>query len=147
MDRRNQSQSPNSIISNKRQVAGQSAGSNQGGGVRMGGNQSARPVNWSSSTLLIKAVWIDSQGRKWLRQVPVGHEDEAQFGIELGPPDISGLGLSESISIKLHNELFNRNLITWDDVKQRPGEVQAALQAALKVDAGMIMGLYKNEVI
>jgi hypothetical protein len=93
---------------------------------------------------LIKAVWIDIQGRKWLRQVPKGHEDEAQFGIELGPPDISSLGLPEAISINLHNELFNRGLITWDDVKQRPGEVQAALQAALKVDAGMIMGLYKG---
>jgi hypothetical protein len=93
---------------------------------------------------LIKAVWVDDKGRKWLRQVPVGHEDEAQFGIELGPPDVSGLELPEAILIKLHNELFNRGLITWLDVRQRPQEVQAALQAALKIDTGAIMSLYRE---
>jgi hypothetical protein len=62
----------------------------------------------------------------------------------LGPPDVSGLGLPEAILIKLHNELFNRSLITWLDVRQRPQEVQAALQAALKIDAGAIMGLYRE---
>jgi hypothetical protein len=76
--------------------------------------------------------------------VPVGHEQEASIGIVVGPPDTSSLGLPDSIDIKLHNELFNRGLLTWNDVRLRPQEVLSALQSVLKIDSSKIMALYRE---
>jgi len=76
--------------------------------------------------------------------VPRGHESEAEIGIPLGPPDTRGLGLPDGIDVRLNNNLFNRGLITWDDVRRRPMEVTAALQSAYRLDAGRIISLYRE---
>jgi hypothetical protein len=66
------------------------------------------------------------------------------MGIPVGPPNLSELGLPENIERALSIELFNRGLITRDDVRRRPQEVLAALQAALKINATKIMNLYRE---
>lgn len=71
-------------------------------------------------------------------------ENTWQYGVLVGPPDLSELGLPEDIEVRLNNELFNRGLITKRDLRRRGAEVVAALQAALKVDAQRIIELYTD---
>jgi hypothetical protein len=79
-----------------------------------------------------------------MMRVPQGKENDVAMGIVIGPPDTRIIGLSESTDITLHNELFNRGLLTWQDVKVRPQEIQSALQSVLKIDSNKIMGLYRE---
>lgn len=65
-------------------------------------------------------------------------------GIYIGPPDLSGLGLPEEVSVRLHNELFNRGIITQSDANARRPEVHAALMYALRVDAERVINAYKE---
>lgn len=65
-------------------------------------------------------------------------------GIIIGPPDLSKLGLPPMIETRLHNELYNRGLIELRDIRKRMAELQAALQAALKVDVNTIMEAYQD---
>jgi len=66
-------------------------------------------------------------------------------GVLVGPPDLSGLGLPEEVTTRLHNELFHRGLLRRADVRFRRADVVAALQAALKVDAQLIIDIYEAE--
>jgi hypothetical protein len=79
-----------------------------------------------------------------MMRVPQGKEEDVEMGIVVGPPDTRIIGLSESMDIILHNELFNRGILTWQDVKQRPQEIQSALQSVLKIDSNKILGLYRE---
>lgn len=90
---------------------------------------------------LVQATYEDDTGRKWLVLVPPDETDLSR-GIVQGPPDITELNLPERVAVRLHNELFNRGLITRSDVKGRAMEVHAALQAAYHVDATAILNLY-----
>jgi hypothetical protein len=80
-----------------------------------------------------------------MMRVPQGKESDVEMGIVVGPPDTRVIGLSESMDVTLHNELFNRGLITWQDVKQRPQEIQSALQSVLKIDSNKILGFYHDK--
>ena len=85
----------------------------------------------------------DAKGRRWATLLPDDTpEEDAALGIPLGPPPLEALGLPEDIEVRLHNELFSRSLFTPADVKRRINDVVASLQAALRVDAGLIIGLY-----
>ena len=87
----------------------------------------------------------DEKGRHWATLLPDDiPEEDAFLGIPLGPPPLEVLGLPEEIEVRLHNELFSRGLFTPADVKRRINDVVASLQAALRVDAGLIIGLYLN---
>lgn len=66
----------------------------------------------------------------------------AHMGIRLGPPDLAPLGLPPATAARLHQELWNRGLITRADVERRPEEVRAALLAACKADALAVIELY-----
>lgn len=88
-------------------------------------------------------VNIERDGRKYKVQVPENAAPETwKYGIAIGPPDMSGLGLPPAVTTRLHNELFNRGLITKNDVRKRTSDVQGALQAALNVDVSLITQLY-----
>jgi hypothetical protein len=79
-----------------------------------------------------------------VRELPAGVPDsEADRGIPVGPPPLAALGLPEATEIRLHNELFHRGLLRAEDVKRHPAAVVAAVQAALKVDAGLVMDCYR----
>lgn len=75
-------------------------------------------------------------------EVPEGFESMPEAGIRIGPPDLESLNLPLEIEVKLNNQLFERNLITWSDVRQRPDEIKAALSAALKLDFHKVYYLY-----
>ena len=90
-----------------------------------------------------KVDYQDSKGRMTQRLVPDDAPDaNARYGIVVGPPDLDSLGLPQEVEIRLHNELFNRGLLTLDDVRKRRPEIMAAVQAALKVDAESVMAAY-----
>jgi hypothetical protein len=83
-------------------------------------------------------------GRKFLIGLPEGVND-VNLGINFGPPDIMDeLEIPEPIATRLHNQLFNRGLLTLLDIQRKPAEVQAALQSALKLDAARIVTAYAN---
>jgi len=88
---------------------------------------------------------VDGVGRKSLVHVPDGAPEKSWGqGILLGPPDISSLGLSEEVTTRLQNELFNRGIIRRGDARARRPEIHAALMAALRVDAETIITLYEE---
>lgn len=91
----------------------------------------------------MRTDYQDPEGRWWAVLVPPGHEDEAPMGIPVGPPDLSPLGLPEAVEIRLHNQLFQRGILTARDLKGRGQEVFAALQAAYRTDFAAVTALYQ----
>lgn len=88
----------------------------------------------------------DALGRWWKVELPDDVEIEnARSGIPIGPPDVSQLNLPIPLLTRLHNELYHRKLYTLKDVYSRSGELQAALQAALKIDVSTLMEIYAGE--
>lgn len=93
--------------------------------------------------MLVDVVTID--GYKLKVQVPDNAPESTwQYGIRVGPPDLSSLGLSDEMTKRLSNELFVRGLITERDVQRKSQDVFGALQAALKVDIATIQTLYSE---
>lgn len=88
-------------------------------------------------------VEIEEGGKKYRVVVPDNAKvDTYKYGIRVGPPDFSWL--PPHIDVRLHNELYNRGLITVADVMSRPQEVQAALQAAVRVDVQTVIQTFKE---
>lgn len=89
--------------------------------------------------------YTDGEGRRWRVALPDGAPDEeAAQGIIVGPPPVAdALGIAEPWATRLHNELHRRGLYRLVDVRRRPGDVQGALQAMLKLDAQAIMTQYE----
>lgn len=88
-------------------------------------------------------VDIEKLGKRYKVQVPDEAEEHLwQYGVVLGPPDLSSLGLPPSIEVRLHNELHVRGLITKADLARRTPDVVAAIQTALKLDAQRVIDLY-----
>ncbi len=92
----------------------------------------------------VKATYTDEEGRQYVTLVPEGQEHMARSGIPVGPPDLTSLGLPIDIEVRLHNALYDRNILTLYDAKQKASEVQAALQGALKVGTHTIISLYQE---
>lgn len=92
---------------------------------------------------LIQVEHTDADGRKSIRRVPQDMPTtDYGLGILVGPPPLESTGLPERIQIKLNNELFNRRLITFQDVRRRPQDLFAALQATFKQDVQKLQQLY-----
>lgn len=91
-------------------------------------------------------IYTDSLGRKFLVRLPKNRPDsDAKFGIVIGPPLLSGLALPVHVEIALHNELFNRGLLTLNDVRKRRSEIVNALQKALAIDAQKVYASFTSE--
>ena len=90
--------------------------------------------------------YVDDRGRKYKVELPDGAPDaDAEMGIFIGPADVvDNLGFPEPFATRLHNELYARGLLTLENVQANSRELQAALQAALKVD---IQTLYTAYVV
>lgn len=76
--------------------------------------------------------WQDRLGKK--RRSLVRDEDPASMamqGIPLDPPDIELLPW-EQIKIDLHNALYDRGIVTWDDVVAQQTALRSAAISALK---------------
>ena len=92
-------------------------------------------------------VDITRDGKKYKAIVPDNSEELMwQYGIIIGPPDLSGLRLPHEIEVRLNNELFNRGLISKKDLRNNINNVQGALMAALRVDAQTILAAYEEEI-
>ena len=88
--------------------------------------------------------YTDERGRTWRVALPSEAPDsEAAQGVPIGPPPVGDeIGLPEALATRLHNELHKRRLWRTSDVQQRPAEVQAALQAALRLDVVAIVNAF-----
>lgn len=76
--------------------------------------------------------WRDRTGRK--RQSWVRDEDPdsmAEHGLPADPPDIELINW-EQVKVDLHNALYDRSIVTWDDVVKQQTALQSAAVAALK---------------
>lgn len=84
--------------------------------------------------------YIDARGRHYKVLLPDEVSDaEAPQGIPVGPPDVvDEAGIPEPQATRVHNELFARGIFTAANARRHPAELQAALLAALKVDATML---------
>ena len=79
-------------------------------------------------------------------QLPDDASDEdAELGIPLGPPSLEPLDLPIELERRLHAELVRRGLFTYNDVLRHKGELIAAWQTALTVDAMRLMSLYAGD--
>lgn len=90
---------------------------------------------------------VDSErdGKKYKMLVPDGAPVENwKYGIPVGPPDLSALGLPLEIEVRLHNELYVRGIITKNEARKRIRDIAAALMATLSVDAQTILALYEG---
>ena len=90
-------------------------------------------------------VDIEKMGKKYKAIAPDDStEGTWQYGIIIGPPDLSGHGLPPSIEVRLHNELFVRGVITNRDLRTHPNDLHGALIASLKVDVQRIAQIYEE---
>ena len=90
-----------------------------------------------------QSSYVDEEGRLYAVLLPNGTgEENAAKGLPLGPPSLEVLGLPEEVEIRLHNELFSRQIFTTKDVRKRRIDVFGALQAAFKVDTERIVQIY-----
>lgn len=92
-----------------------------------------------------RGSYTDSKGRKFATWLPEDAADvDADMGIPLGPPNLEQLGLPEELEIRLHNQLFARGIFTHAQAEANKLNVQAAMQAVLKLDVLHIVEIYRN---
>lgn len=88
-------------------------------------------------------TYVDSKGRKYKVLIPASAPlSHAKHGIRLGPPPLDELGYPDSVTTRIHNELFDRDMITYHDVQANLGAVVGAIQHAFSVDAQSVAQLY-----
>lgn len=93
-----------------------------------------------------KVDYTDDNGRRHRVMVPDDCPDDMYpAGIPVGPPSLEPLGLPPEIEVRLHNQLHSRGLFTVRDALRRPGDLQGALQAALKLDVQTLQKLYVEQ--
>lgn len=92
--------------------------------------------------MLLRKEYRDEEGRKFLVDIPEGYDDMMERGIIIGPPVLDSLNLPRDIEILLNNQLYERKLFTWSDVRLRPDEIEAALRTVLKAHVRQIKELY-----
>jgi hypothetical protein len=90
--------------------------------------------------------YTDINGLHWMVELPDDvPDDEASMGVRIGPPDLSGLGFPQETMKRLHNQLFDRGLITAEDVQKQASSVFGAIQTAYRADVVAVMNLYLEE--
>lgn len=95
-----------------------------------------------------RADWTDGDGRKYAVLLPEDVPDEqARFGLPIGPPPLEALGLPNALMIRLHNELYVREVFTAEDARRRPADIATAIQHALRLDAMDVQALYTAPAI
>lgn len=93
----------------------------------------------------MEVEYKDKKGFKYRVDVPAEFRDQPQMGIVIGPPDLESLGLPKKYELILNNQLYDRKLFTWSDVRRRPEEIRAALKAMFRVHELAIISLYKED--
>ena len=95
----------------------------------------------------MREIDYESDG-KWYRvRLPDNAPDsDATYGIVVGPPDVSTLGLPADVAVRLHNQLFSRHIFTLKEATSRSNELFAAWQAALRVNVQQLFNLYMEPI-
>lgn len=89
------------------------------------------------------AHYTDAEGRKWQTMLPDDWPpQQAKAGVPVGPPSLRELGLPLEQEVRLHNALYDRGLITRQDIERRPGEVTSAIMWALRITTARVIALY-----
>ncbi len=92
--------------------------------------------------------YIDDDGYKRRVSLPDDAPDtHANMGILVGPPNLAPLDLPPQHDLALNNELFDRGLLTAEDVQGRQEELSAALKRVLKLDILILQQLFKENNI
>lgn len=96
---------------------------------------------------MVRTTYEDEDGWRWIVLVPAGREEDAAYGVVLGPPDVRAAlpDLPDAIARRLHDELLARELLTANDLRGRGPELQAALQAALRLDVAALQAAFHQE--
>jgi hypothetical protein len=91
-----------------------------------------------------RVPYKDERGRWYIVELPDEVPDsQASMGIPVGPPDVvDHLNLPEPFATTLHNQLFERGLLTAQDVRHKTGSLQGAIAAAMMVDVARIHEAY-----
>lgn len=91
---------------------------------------------------LKEVSYRDSEGRNWKVLLPENvSEAEASRGIPVGPPSLAPLKLPLDVEVRLHNELYARQLFIQEDYQNRRQHVMGALMAALRLDVQRLVDL------
>ena len=87
---------------------------------------------------------IDEHGRKFRVRLPdEAGDDQSHLGIPVGPPDnLDNLGLPKDMTTRLHNRLFDMELLTMKDVRRNPQMLFGAMQHAYQSDVQKLQELY-----
>lgn len=92
-----------------------------------------------------RTQYIDEDGRKWAVDLPDGVSDEsAAIGVPAGPPSLASLDLPLELEVRLHNQLFDRAVLTARDAKVKRESVLSAIQHALKLDVQKVIAVYNT---
>ena len=90
-------------------------------------------------------LYTDLFGRKTRVLIPGSAPDsEAALGIVQGPPPLESLGLPLEVEVRLHNQLYDRELFTLADLRRRPNDLLGAVLSAMKVDAQRVKQVYQD---
>ena len=109
----------------------------------MAGSKQPGKTDRASRGTLVWVTYVDPDGRQFVVLVPEGKEQWPELGIPVGPPDLTSLNLPLATEVRLNNQLFNRGLLTLDDVRRHTDQVTAAIQATFKVDVASVTALYR----
>lgn len=90
---------------------------------------------------MLDVTYVDSKKRKFRVTLPDG-EINPEHGLFIGPPFLDDLDLPEDVQIKLHNELFERGIITLQDAIKNRTAVEQAIRVALRLSVEKILGVY-----
>jgi hypothetical protein len=94
-----------------------------------------------------RVTYQDDKGRKWDVWLPDGAPDtDAPLGVPIGPPDLSELDLPEHVLLRLHTELYAREIFTANDALKGIAAINAALQASFRVDSQRVQAVYINQL-
>lgn len=99
---------------------------------------------------MIDVDYTDESGRTWRVRVPEGcPEDRYSAGIPIGPPDLDSrladAGWPLEARVRLHNQLHARGLYSLKEALKAPGNLEAALKAALRTDMQTLQSAYYEE--
>lgn len=79
-----------------------------------------------------KVEWTDKAGRRRRSIIRDNDSDSmAEYGIPDDPPNVDLIDW-EQVKVDLHNALYDRNIVNWDDVVGQQTALRSAAISALK---------------
>lgn len=106
---------------------------------------SSPPEHAAPSGELREVEWRDAFGRRWVALLPAELPDDmASMGLQKGPVSLEPLGLPLHYEVKLHNELVQRGVLTWDDAKRNPGELEGAVRSVIRAGGREIREIFRE---